>query len=121
MNLAPRYYAEQVVNGAKNRRGRYSKLDGALSIDFDLFGTVLVMDAYHSVYHFDNDFKDHLDETRSVRGFKGRVYARMLHWDLDDADSLEGSRRDSIELIKRLLDMGVTEDNLRIYFSGEQR
>ena len=119
-NSPPEYYAEQVVGGARNRRGNYAKLEGDLTVDFDLSDTILVVDAYHSVFAFDETFKEHLDKTRSVRGYNGRIYTKVLHWDMDDAASLDNSQRDTVELIDRLFDIGVEESNLRIYFSGNK-
>lgn len=116
----PKYYAEQVVGGARNRRGNCSELNGDLTVDFDLVDTLLVVDAYHSVFAFDETFRDHLAKTHSVRNFKGRLYTKMFHWDMDDAASLDNSQRDTIELIDRLFDIGVEESNLRIYFSGNK-
>jgi KaiC/GvpD/RAD55 family RecA-like ATPase len=115
-----KYYVEQLTGGARNRRGNISELAGDLSVDFDLANTIMVIDAYHSVFTFDDTFKEHMEKTRSVRGYEGRVYTKMLHWDMDDAASLEGAQRDSVELIDRLFEIGVEEANLRIYFSGNK-
>lgn len=114
------YYCEQVVEGARNRKGNYSSPPGKLSIDFDMFGIPFVQDAYHSVYKFDSEFKELLDTQHSVRGFNGRVYTSMFHWDMDDSDSLGNARRDTIELVDRLMEIGVEESNLRCYFSGRK-
>jgi len=115
-----KFYCEQVVNGARNRRGNYSEVKGKLSVDFDLFGTPMMVDAYHSVFVFDSEFKDHMDNTKSVRGFAGRVYSNMFHWDMDDPDSLEGALKDTRELVERLHDIGISNDSLRLYFSGNK-
>lgn len=119
-NSADRFYVEQCV-GIYKRNGHIVELDKDLAIDYDLFGTPMVQDAYHSAFMFDEEMKEHAEKEKSVRGFTGKCYTRYLHWDFDSDVDLGRSQSDTVELLDRLESMGVDlDESVRVYFSGNK-
>lgn len=76
-------------------------------------------DAYTSLFYFnDTQFKT-FQTTGSVAGMTD-VTTDKLTFDFDSEKNVEFARTDAVELIKRLQSQGYTEENIRIFFSGNK-
>lgn len=85
-------------------------------------------DYYESIYYYTDEQKVIAEQTiekegkERVRGVSGvtEVVTDKLIWDLDSEDDLGLAKQDTVELAKRLYDVGYTEDQVRICFSGKK-
>lgn len=77
-------------------------------------------EAYLSAFTFGEDFRRHLDETGSTKGFDGVCGARFVWFDIDRTD-LETARRDAARLCLLLIERySLDDDALLIFFSGSK-
>lgn len=78
-------------------------------------------EAYLSAYVFTHDFRRHLTETGSTRGYDGPCAAPWVWFDLDAAD-LDAALHDARRLAAGLLDRYRTldDDALLLFFSGSK-
>src|SRR4051812_25216826 len=83
-------------------------------IDFSLEG-------YHSVFTFDQDFREQLETTGSTKDFGGPCGADFVWFDIDREDNLEAARRDAARLALLLTARyQLNDDDLLIFFSGSK-
>lgn len=75
-------------------------------------------DHYISLYNYKDHHVKRFAETRSVEGITD-VTTKQLLWDFD-SKVLEDAQRDTKELCARLLEQGIPEDKLQVYFSGNK-
>lgn len=76
-------------------------------------------DAYTSLFYFNQTQYDTFQKTGSVAGMTD-VTTDKLTFDFDSEDDVEIARIDAVELVKRLQGQGYTEDNIRVFFSGNK-
>jgi hypothetical protein len=77
-------------------------------------------EAYLSAFTFGDDFKNHLIETKSTKGFKGHCHSHYLWFDIDNSD-LEISLRDARLLVEYLNEkITLLSSEIQIYFSGKK-
>ena len=75
-------------------------------------------DYYISLYNYKDHHVKRFAETRSVEGITDVTTNRLI-WDFD-SKQLEDAQRDTKELSARLLEQGVPEDKIQIFFSGNK-
>jgi len=75
-------------------------------------------DYYVSVYKYNQTQKENFEKNHSVAGIKD-VTTNTLVFDFDSKE-IEESRRDTLEVIKRLKLKGLSEENMTLYFSGNK-
>jgi hypothetical protein len=113
-------YVEQ-VKGSYKHSSYVVPLEHARSIDEDLYGMPLVEDAYQSVFSLDSSINDLVKESGSIRGYDGVVYTDYIHWDFDSDVDLSSALRDAVELLDRLVEIGIDIDmSCRICYSGRK-
>jgi hypothetical protein len=73
-------------------------------------------ECYRTVFRFNNSYKMHFDNTKSVSGFRGNCYADWLPIDIDSQDLNEayGKTKTVIEMLKLDFDY----DAYYLFFSG---
>lgn len=76
-------------------------------------------DAYTSIFYFNQSQYDTFQKTGSVAGMTD-VTTDKLTFDFDSEENVEIARIDAVELVKRLQGQGYTEENIRIFFSGNK-
>lgn len=76
-------------------------------------------DYYVSLYHYTDEHVKQFQTTNTVSGIKN-VKTNKILFDFDDGQDIENARRDAITASKRLIDLGVAENDLRIFFSGNK-
>lgn len=76
-------------------------------------------DYYTSLYRYNHQHLEHFKNTKSVAGIKDVTTPKIL-FDFDDATDIEMARKDAITVCARLVQNGVPEEKLRIFFSGSK-
>lgn len=74
---------------------------------------------YTSIYNYNSKHLEEFKKTHSVAGITD-VKTNRLVFDFDSATDIELARKDAVELTKRLIESGVPEDKIRVYFSGNK-
>ncbi len=78
-------------------------------------------EAYLSAFHFDEDFRQQLEETGSVRGFGGDCWAPWTWWDIDRESDLQAALEDTRRLAVMLTERyGAGDDDLLVFYSGSK-
>lgn len=100
-----------------NRKGlkskpTFSKRDEETSVD-------VIGDYYVSLFLYNSEHLKHYTETGSVSGITDTL-ADKLYWDFDSKTDLELARKDTLEVIKRLEALGITNKEYRLYYSGNK-
>lgn len=75
--------------------------------------------AYASVFYFNDAQFKQFQQTGTVAGMTD-VTTNKLCWDLDSEGHVEAARTDAVALVERLQNQGYTEENIRIFFSGNK-
>lgn len=86
---------------------------------YDIIKENPTIDFYVSLYRYEDRHMEHFKNTRSVAGIKDVTTPKIL-FDFDDAQNIEQARKDALEVCARLVKMGVKENDLRIFFSGNK-
>ena len=76
-------------------------------------------DYYTSLYMYNENHKKILEEKGTLAGISDPVTNRLF-FDFDDKENPENARNDAVETANRLLAMGVSEDAIKPYFSGNK-
>lgn len=76
-------------------------------------------DYYVSLYKYNKKHKEEFNKTKSVKGIRD-VTTNKLVFDFDDLQDIHNARKDAVILCARLVESGVNEENIRIYFSGKK-
>lgn len=76
-------------------------------------------DYYTSLFLYNESHKKILEERGTLSGVSDAVTNRIF-FDFDDKQNPENARKDAIEAANRLLAMGVPEDAIKPYFSGNK-
>jgi hypothetical protein len=80
-------------------------------------------EAYLSAFWFADDFRRHLTETGSSKGYDGVCWAPFIWWDIDHPDDPERALRDARRLAVGILHRypaALDEDDLLTFFSGSK-
>src|SRR5262245_47784419 len=79
-------------------------------------------EGYLSVYTFGGEFRRHLEEMGSTKGYDGPCWAPFIPWDIDREGNLDAALRDAGRLAAGLLERYRTlnEDDLLLFFSGSK-
>lgn len=109
-------FSEIVKNSPTNRNNIIELPEGKSNIDIDWYGKE-VYDGFHSAFIHTNKFKQHVDQTGSVKGYNGDVFSDCFYWDIDSED-LEQAKNDTIEICNRLF--SYNKENIAVYFSGNK-
>tara|TARA_R110000851_G_scaffold15872_1_gene52241 strand:- start:7046 stop:9007 length:1962 start_codon:yes stop_codon:yes gene_type:complete len=76
-------------------------------------------DVYCGMFQFDSSFKEHVEGTGSVSGFKGVHFAWFLTIDIDASHGdIDEAKTKTIQLIQYFEKLGVSSEEIYIYFSG---
>src|SRR5262245_42171896 len=79
-------------------------------------------EGYLSAFCYGDEFREHLKETGSTRGFDGPCGAAILWLDIDHPDDSEKALTDARQLGMTVLDRypALDEDDLLLFFSGSK-
>jgi hypothetical protein len=79
------------------------------------------MEAYLCAFVFPEEFRRHLEETGSTRGYNGPCGGPFIWWDIDREGNLEAAREDARRLVAVLMDrLHLEGDDLLVFFSGSK-
>lgn len=93
-----------------------------LSIDTDIMDMVLKQpnsEHYTSVYRYNEEQFKTYKKTKSASGMTG-MKSNLLIFDFDDKLNIDNARRDATEMMTRLTNLGLKENDIQIYFSGNK-
>ena len=76
-------------------------------------------DFYVSTYFYDENHYAQFKKLGRVKGLTGQK-TNMVWWDFDSKEDLKLARLDAINLVNKLIDIGIKETNLTLYFSGNK-
>ncbi len=76
--------------------------------------------AFLSAFMFPAEFRDHMKEHGSTKGYVGRCWSRWLWFDIDNADNPGAALDDARRLVGFLLERYALDDELLISFSGSK-
>lgn len=76
-------------------------------------------DWYVSLFLYNEDHKEILEEKKSLAGIRDTVTNR-LYFDFDCKDNLENARQDALVAAERLITNGIHEDGIHCYFTGSK-
>lgn len=76
------------------------------------------VDYYKSLYLYNEEQKAEFERKGTIAGIT-QVVTKDLVWDFDSKD-LELSKKDTLELIKRLSKSGISSTAIQVYFSGKK-
>lgn len=99
-----------------NDKGRLVPLE---SLDNELININRAQDHYLSIFHYNQQHYNRFKDTGSVSGITDVVTDKLV-WDLDSESDLQAAQEDAITLCNRLIDYGISDDELRIFFSGKK-
>lgn len=74
-------------------------------------------DFYISLYKYNQEHFKKFKETNSLSGIKD-VKTDKLLFDFDDGTNLDQAKNDAVELTQRLIEKGVPQGQIGVYFSG---
>jgi hypothetical protein len=79
-------------------------------------------EAYLSAFTFGEDFRQHLDESGSTKGYTGICGAPWVWWDIDRDNDLDAALTDAQRLAAGILGRYTTlgDDDLLIFYSGSK-
>lgn len=105
-------YVDVATNGAMNRN-KIHRFDKLVTWDKHL------EDTYTTYFRYDEDMKQHVDETKSVKGFLGKAYSPWIPFDID-SDNLRIAHAEAMKLLVQINKYKVSLKNCKIYFSGSK-
>lgn len=79
------------------------------------------IDSYMSMFLFNETFKKHVEEKKTVRGYNGEITFNNIYVDFDCEDNIEDAKEDLIHFIQYGLGEWLSEDEFKqlgIFFSG---
>jgi hypothetical protein len=78
-------------------------------------------EAYLSAFTFGEEFRRHLADTDSTRGYQGACWSPWLWWDIDREDAIALATHDARRLTASIVDhYRLDESALLIFFSGSK-
>ena len=110
------YYVELVKNDISKRNTLSTHEDYQKEVIANAWQDT---EMYRSYFMFSDDFKKHVDEESSVKGFKGITYLDYIILDIDKGtipdDQFIGYLQ---QCLSEIFDKGVMEEDLNVWFSG---
>ena len=106
----------EIVEGYINNRN--------VTGDIDTYNNLVEKNAfkkemYRSYYHFDESFREHVEENGSVKGYEGACYLDYIHLDIDKGEIDDKSFNPYVmQCLSELLDKGIMTEDINIWFSG---
>jgi len=76
-------------------------------------------DYYESLYVYREEHVEHFKKTKSLAGIKGLITKKLV-FDFDDKLNIENAKHDAVELCSRLIQKGIPQDQIQVYFSGKK-
>lgn len=76
-------------------------------------------DHYISLFSYNEEQYKYWQEHKTVAGLKD-VVTKKLFFDFDNAEEPEKAKEDTLTLITRLMNHGISQDNIQIAFSGNK-
>lgn len=76
-------------------------------------------DYYTSLFRYKDHHYEQFKKTASLAGIKD-VKTKNLVFDFDDENNPSNAKADTLQLCNRLLDAGINEDAIQLYFSGNK-
>ena len=73
---------EIVIGEIKNR----NVVDDMTNYNVLVENNAFKKEMYRSYYHFDDSFREHVEETGSVKGYQGACYIDYIHLDIDKGE-----------------------------------
>lgn len=77
------------------------------------------VDLYSSLFNYNQSHFDTFQKTKSVAGISG-LTTNQLFFDFDSKSDIQLARTDSVELCNRLIESGIPDNKIRVYFSGSK-
>jgi KaiC/GvpD/RAD55 family RecA-like ATPase len=78
-------------------------------------------DWYTSLYYYPQEAFNYYKKNGSIGGYKGPAFTKKLIFDFDSKQDVELARKDAIQLLERLQNLGVDVANsCRVFFSGSK-
>jgi hypothetical protein len=74
---------------------------------------------YSSIFLYGEEDYEHFKKTGTVKGIK-ELKTNRLVWDFDDKLNPENAKKDTLDLVTRLIENGVPVDAIEIAFSGNK-
>lgn len=74
-------------------------------------------DYYVSLYTYNDSHKKILEETGTLAGIEN-TQTNRLFFDFDDKSNVENAKQDTIITANRLLERGIDEQAIKVYFTG---
>ena len=74
-------------------------------------------DYYKSVYDYPEEEKQNIEQKSSIAGITNVSTTRVI-FDLDKKEDIESARKDTVNLVRKLLELGLQKPQIRTYFSG---
>lgn len=109
----PEYKWIEIASGGANNRNKV--------VDLTKYRPPLNgKDCYRTIFRFTGEIVKHLEETKSVKGYRGNAYADWLPFDIDDSDIWKAHDH-ARNLLHRLgVRYDVELDQLKCFFSGSK-
>tara|TARA_R100000329_G_scaffold151408_1_gene147397 strand:- start:665 stop:2467 length:1803 start_codon:yes stop_codon:yes gene_type:complete len=106
---------EIVIGEIKNR----NVVDDMTNYNVLVENNAFKKEMYRSYYHFDDSFREHVEETGSVKGYQGACYIDYIHLDIDKGEIDDKSFNPYVmQCLSELLDKGVMAEDINVWFSG---
>ncbi len=77
-------------------------------------------ESYLSAFQFGDDFRVRLSTTGSTAKFAGACWSAWIWWDIDAEGDLQRAMTDARRLAGAITSLGLSEDDLLIFFSGSK-
>ncbi len=76
-------------------------------------------DFYESIFSYSEAHKKEFDKSKKVAGFTGLTTNKLV-FDFDSKTNVEKAKQDAVELTSRLIQKGVSKDQIQVYYSGQK-
>jgi len=74
---------------------------------------------YRSYYHFDETFRDYVDEHKTVKGFDGLTYIDRIILDVDKGNISDDQFQPYLlQCLSEIEDLGIDNSHINVWFSG---
>lgn len=77
------------------------------------------IDWYTSLYLYNEEHKKEFEKTKSFKRMDG-VITNKLFFDFDDKKDLEQTRKDTLTIVDKLMNYGISMDDIQICFTGHK-
>ncbi len=72
---------------------------------------------YRSMFGYDDDIIDYYEKNKTTSGYAGNRFIQTI---ILDVDTKESAIEDTINVIERIYELGLKEENFALYFSGHK-